>query len=187
MRSLGLAKNAGKCGKNAENAAKNAIENAVSLEWCLPLETPMFHPFLNSPQNSEYFEHRQIGSNKKMSPYLKKKFSGAAGARKTYCSSQLTDYNTMPLECVLLNITLRDLPGKCEKKGGNAEKCGPHFPPPSVYPHRHRMITQIAKGPQGVVRGHPRIAIFQPTHAVLKPAPHRWGPMGGPILQTLMN
>ena len=68
MRSLGLAKNAGKCGKNVENAAKNAIENAV----LLPLETPMFHPFLNSPQNSQYFEHRQIGSNKKTSRCLKK-------------------------------------------------------------------------------------------------------------------
>ena len=42
MRSPGLAKNAGKCGKNAENAAKNAIENAVLLEWCLSLKTPMF-------------------------------------------------------------------------------------------------------------------------------------------------
>ena len=29
MRSPGLAKNAGKCRKNAENAAKNAMENAV--------------------------------------------------------------------------------------------------------------------------------------------------------------
>ena len=28
----------------------------------------VFHPFLNSPQNSEYFEYRHIGSNKKNSP-----------------------------------------------------------------------------------------------------------------------
>ena len=28
----------------------------------------VFHPFLNSPQNSEYFEYRHIGSNKKISP-----------------------------------------------------------------------------------------------------------------------
>ena len=27
-----------------------------------------FHPFLNSPQNSEYFEYSHIGSNKKISP-----------------------------------------------------------------------------------------------------------------------
>ena len=27
-----------------------------------------FHPFLISPQNSEYFEYRHIGSKKKMSP-----------------------------------------------------------------------------------------------------------------------
>ena len=27
-----------------------------------------FQPFLNSPQNSEYFEYRHIGSNKKISP-----------------------------------------------------------------------------------------------------------------------
>ena len=27
-----------KCG----NAAKNAMENAVLFEWCVPLETPMF-------------------------------------------------------------------------------------------------------------------------------------------------
>ena len=33
--------------KNAENAAKNAIENAVCLEWCLPLETPMFRLVLH--------------------------------------------------------------------------------------------------------------------------------------------
>ena len=43
-----LAKNAGKCGENAENAAKNAIENAVFLEWCLPLETPMFRLVLHN-------------------------------------------------------------------------------------------------------------------------------------------
>ena len=83
----------------------------------------VFHPFLNSPQNSEYFEHRHIGSNKKMSPCRlpEKKISGASGAHKTHCSSQLTDYKTMPLECFLLNITLRGLPRKCEKKSG---KCG---------------------------------------------------------------
>ena len=28
-----------------------------------------FQPFLNSPQNSEYFEYRHIVSNKKFSPY----------------------------------------------------------------------------------------------------------------------
>ena len=33
--------------KNAENAAKNAIENAVLLEWCMPLETPMFRLVLH--------------------------------------------------------------------------------------------------------------------------------------------
>ena len=48
MRSPGLAKNAGKCGKNAENAAKIAIENAVLLELCLPLETPMFRLVLHN-------------------------------------------------------------------------------------------------------------------------------------------
>ena len=51
MRSPGLAKKmrekAEKCGGNAENAAKNAIENAVLLEWCMPLETPMFHLVLH--------------------------------------------------------------------------------------------------------------------------------------------
>ena len=35
------------CGKNAEKAEKNAIENVVLLEWCLPLETPMFHVVLH--------------------------------------------------------------------------------------------------------------------------------------------
>ena len=48
MRSPGLAKNADKCGKNAENAAKNTIENAVWLEWCLPLKTPMFRLVLHN-------------------------------------------------------------------------------------------------------------------------------------------
>ena len=38
----------------------------------------------------------------------------------------------MPLECFVLNITLRDLPGKCEKNAENADKCGPHFPPPCL-------------------------------------------------------
>ena len=47
MRSPGLAKNAGKCGENAENTAKNAMENAVLFEWCMPLETPMFHLVLH--------------------------------------------------------------------------------------------------------------------------------------------
>ena len=42
MRSPGLAKNAEKCRENAGNAAKNAIENAVLLEWCMPPKTPMF-------------------------------------------------------------------------------------------------------------------------------------------------
>ena len=44
----GIGKKCGKCGKNAENAAKNAIENAVLLEWCLPLETPMFRLVLHN-------------------------------------------------------------------------------------------------------------------------------------------
>ena len=47
MRSPGLAKNAEKCRGNGEKAAKNVIENAVLLEWCLPLETPMFHVVLH--------------------------------------------------------------------------------------------------------------------------------------------
>ena len=84
----------------------------------------VFHPFLNSPPNSEYFEHRHIGSNKKISPCRlpEKKISGASGAHKTHCSSQLTDYKRMPLECFLLNITLGDLPGKCGKNAENAGK-----------------------------------------------------------------
>ena len=36
----------------------------------------------------------------------------------------------MPLECFLLNITLKDLPRKCEKKAENAGKCGLQPPPP---------------------------------------------------------
>ena len=28
----------------------------------------VFHPFLNSPENSEYFEYRHIGLNKKIPP-----------------------------------------------------------------------------------------------------------------------
>ena len=94
----------------------------------------VFHPFLNSPQNSEYFEHRHIGSSKKPSPCRlpKKKFSGASGAHKTYCSSQLADYKTMPLECFLLNITLRDLPGKCEKKMRKMRENVDRIPPPPV-------------------------------------------------------
>ena len=48
MRSPELAKNAGKCGKNAEDAAKNAIENTVWLEWCLPLKSPMFRLVLHN-------------------------------------------------------------------------------------------------------------------------------------------
>ena len=48
MRLPGLAKTAEKCGQNAENAAKNAIENAVWLEWCLPLKTPMFRLVLHN-------------------------------------------------------------------------------------------------------------------------------------------
>ena len=57
-----------------------------------------------------------------------KKISGASGAHKTHCSSQLTDYKTMPLECFLLNITLRDLPKKCEKKCGKMRIA--YSPPP---------------------------------------------------------
>ena len=36
----------------------------------------------------------------------------------------------MPLECFLLNITLRDLPRKCKKNAENAKKCESHSPPP---------------------------------------------------------
>ena len=36
----------------------------------------------------------------------------------------------MPLECILLNITLRDLPRKCEKKCGKCEKMRIAFSPP---------------------------------------------------------
>ena len=53
----------------------------VKLLFCV------FHPFLNSPQNSEYFEYRHIGSNKKKFPlpYAQNKISGA---HKTHCSVQ---------------------------------------------------------------------------------------------------
>ena len=43
MRSPGLAKNAEKCGK----CGKNAMENAILLEWCMPPETPMFRLVLH--------------------------------------------------------------------------------------------------------------------------------------------
>ena len=33
--------------KNAEKCGENAMENAVLLEWCMPLETPMFHLILH--------------------------------------------------------------------------------------------------------------------------------------------
>ena len=42
MRWTGFSKNAEKCEGNAENAAKNAIENAVSLERYKPPKTPRF-------------------------------------------------------------------------------------------------------------------------------------------------
>ena len=44
----GIGKKSGKGGKSVENAAKNAIENAVLLEWYLPLETPMFRLVLHN-------------------------------------------------------------------------------------------------------------------------------------------
>ena len=47
MRSPGLANNAEKGRKKAEKGAKNAIANAVLLEWCLPLKTPMFRLVLH--------------------------------------------------------------------------------------------------------------------------------------------
>ena len=34
--------------ENAAKAAKNAIEEAVLLEWCMTLETPMFHIVLHN-------------------------------------------------------------------------------------------------------------------------------------------
>ena len=34
--------------KMRKNAAKNAIENAILLEWCLPLKTPMFRLVLHN-------------------------------------------------------------------------------------------------------------------------------------------
>ena len=34
--------------ENAEKIAENAIENAVLLEWCLPLETSMFRLVLHN-------------------------------------------------------------------------------------------------------------------------------------------
>ena len=43
----GMGKKCGKMRENAGNAAKNAMENAVLLEWCMPLETPMFHLVLH--------------------------------------------------------------------------------------------------------------------------------------------
>ena len=45
----------------------------------------------------------------------------------------------MPLECILLNITLRDLPRKCEKKCGKCEKMRiAFFPPPCITPADQR-------------------------------------------------
>ena len=51
-----MGRGGGECGRrdwqkmreNAENEAKNAIENAVLLEWCLPLETPTFRLVLHN-------------------------------------------------------------------------------------------------------------------------------------------
>ena len=48
MQAPGLAENMEKCGKIAEDAAQNAIENAVLLEWCLLLGTPMFRLVLHN-------------------------------------------------------------------------------------------------------------------------------------------
>ena len=62
-----------------------------------------------------------------------KKIFGACGAHKTQCSSQLTDYKTVPLECFLLNITLRDLPRKCEQGCGKCGKILATFRPPPPY------------------------------------------------------
>ena len=88
----------------------------------------VFHPFLNSPPNSEYFEYRHIGSNKKFSPCRLPITKSPAPLAPT---KPMVPHNQMPLECFLLNITLRDLPGKCEKKiAETAGKCGRHSPPP---------------------------------------------------------
>ena len=38
----------GKKYRNAENAAKSAIEKAVLFEWCFPLETPVFRLVLHN-------------------------------------------------------------------------------------------------------------------------------------------
>ena len=42
MRLPGEAKNVGKCGRMHTMLQTNVIQNAVVLEWCMPLETPMF-------------------------------------------------------------------------------------------------------------------------------------------------
>ena len=55
---------------------------------CLSAQAPISHgprfrvfrPFLTSPQNSEYFEHRNIGLKKSFPPREAKKFSSAFGA-----------------------------------------------------------------------------------------------------------
>ena len=54
-----------------------------------------------------------------------------------------------------------------------------------MYSHCHQMITQHQPKGHAVVRGHPEIELFHPTHASLKTA--KFLPVGshrGPILET---
>ena len=49
----------------------------------------------------------------------------------------------MPLECFLLNITLRDLPGECEKKMRKMRKNADRIPPPPLPFARQRLLWCI--------------------------------------------
>ena len=62
------------------SASKRGAESEVAHKWARWLHYLFcaFQPFLNSPRNSEYFEYRHIGSNKKNSPCRMPKMKSAA-------------------------------------------------------------------------------------------------------------
>ena len=86
-------------------------------------------------------------------------------------------------------------PPQCERAQKGAFKANKHhheglvgatwLPVPlCVLPMSPNHHPTTAQGSPGVVRGHPKIAIFQPIRAGLKKS-SLWGPIEGPILETL--
>ena len=106
----------------------------------------VFHPFLNSPQNSEYFEHRHIGPTKKFPPAVCLKKNLRRLWRPQNPLFLTTDYKTMPLNFPLKHYA-KGPARKMRKKCGKCGKMRTAPPPPLLGVCNNPLLAKMAQRP----------------------------------------